>query len=149
PEGAHQAACLQFGEGDVEVAWEPVLQRAVEKNLLQLVEQVGAQLFAQLENPPGIGRHFRFGQLGRFAEADDPRDIESAGAQTSLVPASIDERRQVGARIAADVKRSHALGSVDFVRADGDQVRLHFIDLERDFSDALNRIAVEQNASLA
>src|SRR5262249_29516341 len=111
--------CLQMGEGNVEVTGKPVLQRAVERDLVQLLEQVASQPLPELEDPPRFGRHFRTGQLGGFAEPYDPRHVESTGSETALVAASIDERRQVHARIAAHVKGSHALGSVDLVCADG------------------------------
>ncbi len=87
--------------------------------------------------------------LAGLAEADDAGDVEGAAAHAALVAAAVDLLGDLDARVAAaDVERADALGAVDLVageREDVDVVRLH---VDGDLADGLDGVGVEEDALL-
>src|SRR5205823_984935 len=86
--------------------------------------------------------------LGRRAEPHDGGYVQSAAAHAALVAAAVDDRGHANAWLAAYPQRSDALRSVELVRADGDQIHLHLLDVEGQLANALHGVAVEQDPLL-
>src|SRR5713226_6267638 len=63
--------------------------------------------------------------------------------------AAVDERRKPDARFPPNVQGSDSFGSVNLVCADGNQIRATRGYIERNFSQALDSIAVKQDVALA
>src|SRR5713101_6673724 len=106
---------------------------------------MAAKLLSQLQDTLRLLDHLQARQLGGFAEADNRRHIESARPEPALVATPINQRRQMHSGLASYVQGADSLGAINFVGADGHQIGLHFIELEGDFSQPLNRIAVEES----
>ena len=61
--------------------------------------------------------------------------------------AAVNDRSQANPRIlAANIKSAHAFGAVDLMRRERNQIRARALDVERDFSDGLNGVGMEENA---
>ena len=84
------------------------------------------------------------GDFRSFAEADDAGDVLSAGAALALVRSAEDERLKT--RAAAGVEHSNALGRVEFVAGEAEQMAADGLDVDGDFAGGLNRVRVETNS---
>ena len=78
----------------------------------------------------------------RRAEAADTGEIFRSGTVIALLPAAQNQRRQRKRR--TDVERANALGGMDLMPGDGDQVRAQRFGFEGDLEKALYGIGVEQ-----
>lgn len=82
-------------------------------------------------------------QLHRLGEARDLRGGLGARAQAALL-STAREQRTHRAAARADVKRADALGGVELVSADGNEVRAQRIRAERELQKRLYRVGVQQ-----
>ena len=62
--------------------------------------------------------HFGAGDGGGLAETDDAGDVFGAGTQSGLLPTAFEQRRQL--HTGSRVESSHAFGTMQFVRGDGE-----------------------------
>ena len=76
-------------------------------------------------------------------KAADAGQVLGTGAEIALLPAAVDEGRERKTR--TDVERAHALGTVDFMPRDGNQVRAERLCLEGDFQKALDGVGVKKS----
>ena len=119
---------------------------AVELEVIEVLEQVVLEPAPQLAGPQSLIGHLAAGDLCRRAEPHDGGHVQGAAAHAALVAAAVDDRGDAHAGLAAHPQRADALGAVELVGADGDQVDLHLLDVEGQFPDALHRVAVEEDA---
>ena len=75
-------------------------------------------------------------------EAENGRGRFRAAAVASLLTAALQQRRE-GLQSGRDIQRAAALGTVDFMGRNGDQVRAQRLRGEGDFQEALHRVGVE------
>lgn len=121
--GGHQEGfAVDAGEADVEDVGEAALGVAVDVVVDGL--EVGEEFLAGGEGGGAAGGPFEAGQPGGFAEADCERDGDGAGAEAAFLAAAEEEglNGTLGYAATADDEGSDALGAVDFVAADRDQV---------------------------
>ena len=84
--------------------------------------------------------------LAGGAEADDAGNIERARPHAALVPAPVNDGRELHARVApAHVERAHALGPVHLVGGDGGEVHVHLLHVEGHLADGLDGVGVEEH----
>ena len=79
--------------------------------------------------------HFQTGHFSRHAQADDTHDIFGAGPFPVFLDAALDEGPDAGAP--ADIERPHAVGTVELVGRQAEQVHLNLFDI--DGNDARGR----------
>src|SRR5262249_1032837 len=127
----------------------PLRRVAVEPDLLQPARDPLPQLLAQAQQPLRLlGQRFS-AQLARRAQADDVLHRQRAAAHAALVAAAVDERVEADAWVlAAAGGRPLALGPVDLVGRDAQQVDAHRLDVERHLAGGLHGVGVEQDALL-
>src|SRR5260370_187321 len=77
-------------------------------------------------------RHLFLCDFAGLAEANDVGHVQRAGTHAALVTAAINDGGKLHARIAAaDVQSADPLGSINLVSADGQQVDIVFLDVDR------------------
>ena len=86
-------------------------------------------------------RELRAREFGGFAEANDSGNVFGAGAAVAFVMAAVKLRSE--RRAGADVERADALGAINFVRGDGEQIHAEVIHVERELAGGLHGVAVE------
>src|SRR5476651_2236413 len=145
----HQRLALDMGEADVEVARDALVEVAVDVDLRQLGVQALEHALLQLLEALGLRVHFLHADLGGFAEAHTQRRRQRAGAETALLAAAVDHGDETYARLATDIERADALGSVNLVAGDAHQVDVHRLDIDRDLADGLGGIGMEESLLLA
>src|ERR1700722_9916064 len=145
---AHQKRLtFDVGEAHVQVVGQAMFQRAVDENLVELCFQAFFQTVTQSAQPQTLCLHLLLAELTSFAEADDASDVERARTHAALVPPAIDDGRELHARIApANVERANTLGAIDFVAANGQQVDVVFLHVDRNLAHGLHAIDREENA---
>src|SRR5260370_30865355 len=127
-----------MGKIQVKVDRQTMLQRSVDENLVQLGFQAIPETFAQTEQACRLFRHLFLRDFAGLAEADDPRDVQRAGTHAALVPPAVDDGGKLDAGIAAaNGQNANALGPVNLVAADGQQVDVVLLDVDRDFTQGL------------
>src|SRR6267378_3131255 len=128
-------------EADVEVSGYAPLHVAVDVDLFHIPE-AGEQPVAQGADAFALGAHLEPGDAERLAHADDLVGRERSRAQAALVAAAVDLRLDTHARFPAHIQRAYALRAVDLVRGDGQQIDFQFLQVDRDFSRGLHRVAM-------
>jgi hypothetical protein len=93
--------------------------------------------------------HLLLGDLAGGAKANGKRGGESAATEAPLLPSSALEGLEADARPAADVEGADALGAVELVAGDGEEVDVHGVDVDGDLADGLGGIGVEEDLALA
>ena len=86
-------------------------------------------------------------QAGSFAQAHDAGDVLGAAAATLFLTAAGDDGSQH--HTLADVDGAHALGGVDLVAGQAQQVDVHGLDIHGHVTKGLYRVGVEQHALAA
>ena len=126
-----------------------MLHRAVNKGFIEARHDGFLQAIAQPTQLFTFSRHFLLTKLTSFAQADDSRNVERTGTHAAFVAAAVNDGGKLDARIlAANVEGADALGAIDLVTGDGHQVDAVFLHVDRNLSDGLHRIHVEENAFL-
>ena len=88
--------------------------------------------------------------LRRFAEPDDPGNVQSARAHPPLVAAAVNDGGQPHAGFPApDVEGADAFGAVNLVGGEGGKVNVHLLHVNIHVAHALGGIRVEQHPFLA
>ena len=82
-------------------------------------------------------------QFRSLAQANDARNIFSAGAAIAFVMAAVELRFE--RRAGANVERANSLGTVNFVRGNGEQIHAEAIYVERQLSRGLHRVTMKAN----
>src|SRR5262245_1670141 len=122
----------------------------VQVDLIQLGEEPLAQTLAEPEEALRLVGHASAAELARLAEADDPRDVQSSGAEAPLVAAAVHRRRQPHTRaLCAHVERADALRAVHLVRRQREEVDVHSLDVNWELTHTLRRVRVEEDSLLA
>src|SRR6266849_2922894 len=147
---AHQQRfAFYISEAHVQVVGEAVFQRAVDVDLVELGFEAGLQTVAQGAQPDAFFRHLLLAKLAGLAQADDARHVERAGAHATLVAPAIDDGGELHARIAAaNIKRTDALGTIDLVAAQGQQVDVVLLDVDRNLANGLDAVHREEDTVL-
>src|SRR5216683_2235617 len=140
-----QRLALDEVEADVEVARYAPLHVAVDVHLFHVLEAV-QELVAQGADAYALGRHLELRDAERLAHADDLVGRERPRAQAPLVAAAVDLRLDAHARLPAHVQRADALRAVHLVRGHRQKVRFQLLQVDRDLSGGLHRVAVEDDA---
>src|SRR5262249_50335414 len=84
-----------------------------------------------------------------LAQADDAGNVQRARTHASLMATAIDNSGELHARIAAtDVEGADALRSVNLVAADGQQVDVVLLDVDRNLANRLNAVHGEEDSAL-
>src|SRR5690348_1494457 len=138
---------LTFGERDVgrvgDAAGAVTIDarggNTFENALLQAIAERG-----KMRMPRG---EFAARDFGRFAEADDSRNIFGARAAVALIASTA--QHGLERRAFANIQDADALWAADFVRGKRKQVRADGFYIDRDFAHGLNSVGVETNLRLA
>ena len=78
-------------------------------------------------------RHFLLGEPARFAEPDRERHGDRSTPESTLLTATRDDRLEPDTWFATDVEASDALGAVDLVTRDREDVDLEVVDVDGDW----------------
>src|SRR6266849_2669493 len=140
-----QGFALDEVEADVEVSRYAPLHVAVDVYLFHVLEAV-QQPVAQASNALALRRHLELRDAERLAHADDLVGRERPRAQAPLVAAAVDLRLDAHARLPAHVQRADALRAVHLVRGHRQKIRFQLLQVDRDLSGGLHRVAVEDDA---
>src|ERR1041385_1977236 len=97
----------------VEIAGEPVLHAAVDYHLVQRRQQLVTKTVAQTSQAAAFFRHVFLGDLTGFAEADNTRNIERAGAQAMLMAAAVNHGLQPFGRTATNIECAAAFRAIE------------------------------------
>ncbi len=104
------------------------------------------ELVAEEPQPLAFLLHFLQANFTGFAQADDSRNVERAGAHAAFVSSAVNHRREFHARVLSPhVERADAFGAVDFVRRNGEQVDAVFLHVHGDFADGLNGVHMKED----
>src|SRR5712692_2723112 len=148
-EAHQQRFAFYISEAHVQVVGQAVFQRAVDVDLVELGFEAGLQTVAQGAQPDAFFRHLLLAKLAGLAQADDARHVERAGAHATLVAPAIDDGGELHARIAAaNIKRTDALGTIDLVAAQGQQVDVVLLDVDRNLANGLDAVHREEDTVL-
>ena len=93
--------------------------------------------------------HLGFCNGSRFTEAYHQGGCQRAGTETAFLSATRYKRFEANARAAAHIQRPHAFGSVDLMAGDGHKVDIHRFHIERDLTESLRAIRMEEYITLA
>ena len=91
--------------------------------------------------PHSFPRHSR-----RLPETDDARHIQRARAPSSLLCAAVNQREKP--HIFSNIENPHALRTVQFVPAGGQQVDVHLLHMKGNVTVRLHRIRVKKDSPL-
>src|SRR5580692_4757612 len=126
-----------------------MIPRAVDVGLVEAVHNAITQAIAQASETAGFLCHFFLRESTGFAEADDTRNIERAGAHAALVAAAVNAGGNLHARIfAAHIQSADALGPIHFVTRDRHDVNVLLDHVHRNFANGLGRVGVKDHAAL-
>src|SRR5438477_546228 len=95
----------------------------------------------------GLGRSLSLRDFARSAKADNPRHVQGPAAQTTLMPAAIDAALELRLVLTTHIKRANALGAIQLVRAEGQQIDTITLNVDIDLAYRLRRICVKQRAA--
>src|SRR5882672_9304348 len=132
-------------EADVEVSGNAPLHVAVDVDLFHVLEAC-EQPVAQGADAFALGAHLEPGNAERLAHADDLVGRERSRAQPPLVAAAVDLRLDAHPWLASHVKRAYAFRAVHLVRGHRQEVHFQLLQVDRDLSGGLHRVAVEDDA---
>ena len=140
-----QRLALDVREGHVDVAGVPSVRVAVQLDVLALGADSVDEALGKHLDVRAIVFHLLTGDRARLPEADAERGREGARAQAALLAPAGDERLHPNPWAAANVDGADALGAVDLVPGDGEQVDLHVLDVDRDLTHRLRGVGVEEH----
>src|SRR5258705_9350770 len=132
-------------EADVEVSGYAPLHVAVDVDLFHVLE-AGQQPVAQGADAFALGRQLELGDAERLAHADDLVGRERSRAQAPLVAAAVNLGLDTHARLPAHVQGAYAFRAVHLVRGHRQKVNFQLLQIHRDLSCGLYRVAVEDDA---
>src|SRR5450830_1610190 len=124
-----QRLALNVVEADVQVVRHTVLHVAVDVGFFDFLQAFG-QTVAQRFDAGDFGVHFHFDQAEGFAHADDLVGRQRARTQAALVATAVHLRFDTHTWLAAHVQRAHAFRAIGFVRGEGHQVDLGFLQVD-------------------
>src|SRR5579863_7665869 len=134
-------------EAHIEVVGQPVLNRAVDKDFVELGFETGPKAVAELGQPNRLFRHFFLGDFTGRAETDNAGDIQRAGAHAAFVAAAIDDCGKLNARVAApNVERADTFRAINLMCGNGQQVDVVFLHVHGNLADSLHAIGCEEDA---
>src|SRR5579863_3539050 len=126
-----------------------MLHGTVDEDFIQLGFQTSLESIAQSLHALGLFGHFLLSDRAGGAEADDAGNVECAGTHAALVTAAVDDGGELDAGVAAaNVESSDALGSIELVSGDGQEVDVVLLDVYWDFAHGLNAIHSEEDTVL-
>src|SRR5258708_5161444 len=106
-------------------------------------------MLAKLKQSVCLFRHFPPAEVASFAKTDDTRHGQRPAAQAALVPAAIEQGFRPNPGVtAAHVESANALGTVNLVSRQADEVDAHRFDIDGHLADRLHGVAVKENAAL-
>src|SRR5262249_15223441 len=92
-----------------------------------------------------VGFQSRHGRFDGCAKSDYARDILGSRPATMLLAAAPHERRNAFQAFTQN-KRAHSLGTADLVCRDGHKISAQTSDIERYFSQSLDRVDMQHTA---
>ena len=120
---------------------------AVEIGFVNLFHDAGLQAIAHRSQTYRFRSHFLLAQFAGLAESDDHRHRQSAGAHAALVSAAVHLRGDPHAGVLlSDIEGADTFRAIDLMGRKRHQVDPHILHIDRDFADALRRIAMEEHA---
>src|SRR5580700_404911 len=127
-----------------------MLHGAVDVSFVETVHDAVSQAIAQAGQLNCFARHF-FGRDGTgFAQANDAGDVKRAGAHAALVAAAVDDGGNLYPRIlAANIQGADAFGAIHLMGGDRHHVDVLLVHVDRNLSDRLRGVGVENYAALA
>jgi len=129
-------------EAKARVVRQAFAARAVERAMRDARENAIDELVAQRDNL--VALHIAHGKFKRNGESDDAGDVLGAGAPAALLAAAEDERLE--AHAVSHVQRADAFRSLELVRRKRQRVHAKLFDVDRDVTDRLHGVGVEQRA---
>src|SRR5215469_15499826 len=147
---AHQQRlAFHVGKTDVQVAGQPMLHGAVDIDLVEPAHDAVPQAIAQYREANAFLRHFLVSQGASLAESDDAGDVQRPRTHAALMAAAVNDGRNLYPRIlAADIERTHTLGSVHFVRGNRHDVNVLLDHVDGNLAHRLGGVGVEDDAAL-
>eukprot|EP00191_Tetraselmis_sp_GSL018_P001362 CAMPEP_0177596546 /NCGR_PEP_ID=MMETSP0419_2-20121207/11152_1 /TAXON_ID=582737 /ORGANISM="Tetraselmis sp., Strain GSL018" /LENGTH=381 /DNA_ID=CAMNT_0019088489 /DNA_START=305 /DNA_END=1451 /DNA_ORIENTATION=- len=118
---------------------------AIEDDTLEAGHDAAAEPLLEPGHVLAVDVHLLLRDLAGGAEPDREGRGHRPRAQPTLLPAAAHLRLHADARAAAEVERPDALRAVDLVAADGHGVDLHRVDVERDLTNSLSGVGVEED----
>src|SRR5665213_1171134 len=119
----------------------------VDVNFVEPLENACLELRPQIKQAMVLLSHFSLSNLAGLAETDDTGDVQRARTHSALMAAAVHLRRKPYARtLGTDVNCTDPLGSVNFVRAHREQIDTIAIDINRNFANGLDSVAMEYDA---
>src|SRR5262245_54968739 len=100
-------------------------QGSVQLHLIEMIEDVPTEPFAQCQDSLRLLWHFHASELSRRAKPHNRRDVERSRSEPALVTSSIYQWSESNSRLFSDEESSHSLGPVDLVRAQRYKIRVH------------------------
>src|SRR5262249_47449517 len=136
-------------ERDIEIAGEPVHEAPVHLDLVDARKDSLAEPLAQAEETRAFFSHLARRDLAGGTEAHDAGHVQGSRAKATLVSAAIHLRLEANARRSrAYVEGAHALGTVDLVRGDGEEIHARATDVDRQLAERLGGVDGEEHAAL-
>src|SRR5208282_6045252 len=145
---AHQERfAFNISKAHVQVVRQAMFERAVDENLVELGFQALFEAVAESAQSNGLFFHFLLAELACFAEANDAGHVEGAGTHAALVAAAVNDGGELHTGVAAaNIQRANALGAVNLVAANGQQVDVVFLYVDRNLANGLHAVRGEENA---
>ena len=141
-EEAGGLAAVEGEVGDVEGAAGGV---AVAEDAADALHDLGLEGVAEGGGfPVGAGGVLAAHDFGGGSEGDDGGDVLGAGAAAAFLAAAAEEG--VEAEALAEVEGADALGGVELVAAEGEEVNGDFPDVDGHFADGLDGVGVDGEA---
>ena len=147
-QGEQQRLTIHVGEGDVQVARQPVRLGTIQAGAGELL-QVCPKALPQGTDATGFGWHFFSADAAGFPQPHDLMGGQGAGTHAALVAAAVDLRRHLKRRLAAHEQGADALGAVELMRRQAQEIDVVAPHVHVNLADALRRVGVERHAALA
>src|SRR5579859_6487154 len=126
-----------------------MFHRTVDEDFVQLSFQSRLQAVAQAAHLHALFRHVFLRDFAGFAEAHNAGHVQRAGAHAALMAAAVNDGGKLHARIAApDIQGADALGPVNLVPADGQEVDVVLLNVHGDFANGLHTVYGKENPAL-
>src|SRR5690606_436180 len=139
-----QRLAFHVVEAQVEVVRYALGHAAVDVQFLDALD-LAVEAVAEGQDALVLLHHLFPGDAKGLAHADDLVSGQGAGTHAPLVAATVDQRLQTHARLAAYVQGADALRTVGLVGGEGHQVDLHGLQVDGHLAGRLGGVDVEQH----
>src|SRR5450830_67673 len=140
-----QGFAFDVVEADVQVVRHTVLHVAIDIGFFDLLQTLG-QTVPHGADVNQFGFHLFAGDAESLAHADDLVRRQGTGTQTALMTAAVNLRLDAHTRLAANIQRADALGTISLVRRKAHQIDFPVFQIDLDLTGCLSRVAMKNNA---